>query len=291
MGSTMPGAPLELKSKKAKAWILFLVLWVALAGGFFAVVGVNYAGYREIQDAGVALMQVAAPSEYSSEDRAEVVRDIYYDLTRTSVFGESVADVTADLRDSLEEALEDLGYDVGYVPEYFRYSDFSGYLVSWICLEISPLPPLIFYAAAVVLLVFTILYLANAGGSVTVGAEAVTCQKNKGHTMQLLYRDVISAKTTGLGGLTIVGPGARFSTKFLTNGPALRMAIMEKKMALSREAEAAGRAPAPAVPIPGKAPVPMSDATEQLKKYKELLDTGVITQEEFDAKKKQLLGL
>lgn len=31
--------------------------------------------------------------------------------------------------------------------------------------------------------------------------------------------------------------------------------------------------------------------TEQLKKYKDLLDMGVITQEEFDAKKKQLLGL
>lgn len=31
--------------------------------------------------------------------------------------------------------------------------------------------------------------------------------------------------------------------------------------------------------------------TEQLKKYKELLDSGVISEEEFDAKKKQLLGL
>ena len=30
---------------------------------------------------------------------------------------------------------------------------------------------------------------------------------------------------------------------------------------------------------------------EELKKFKELLDAGVITQEEFDAKKKQLLGL
>jgi len=30
---------------------------------------------------------------------------------------------------------------------------------------------------------------------------------------------------------------------------------------------------------------------EQLKQYKELLDTGVITQEEFDTKKKELLGL
>ena len=32
-------------------------------------------------------------------------------------------------------------------------------------------------------------------------------------------------------------------------------------------------------------------SADELKKYKELLDTGIITQEEFDAKKKQLLGL
>ena len=30
---------------------------------------------------------------------------------------------------------------------------------------------------------------------------------------------------------------------------------------------------------------------DELKKYKELLDSGIITQEEFDTKKKQLLGL
>ena len=32
-------------------------------------------------------------------------------------------------------------------------------------------------------------------------------------------------------------------------------------------------------------------SADELKKYKELLDIGVITQEEFDAKKKQLLGI
>lgn len=32
-------------------------------------------------------------------------------------------------------------------------------------------------------------------------------------------------------------------------------------------------------------------AADELKKFKELLDSGVITQDEFDAKKKQLLGL
>ncbi|HCI59463.1 MAG TPA: hypothetical protein DE313_01450 [Ruminococcus sp.] len=31
--------------------------------------------------------------------------------------------------------------------------------------------------------------------------------------------------------------------------------------------------------------------TETIKQYKDLLDSGAITQEEFEAKKKQLLGL
>lgn len=36
---------------------------------------------------------------------------------------------------------------------------------------------------------------------------------------------------------------------------------------------------------------PAASAADELKKFKELLDMGVITQEEFNAKKKQLLGL
>ena len=40
------------------------------------------------------------------------------------------------------------------------------------------------------------------------------------------------------------------------------------------------------------APVTNSaSVADELKKFKELLDMGAITQEEFDAKKKQLLGL
>ncbi|WP_270273774.1 PH domain-containing protein [Enterococcus gallinarum] len=34
-----------------------------------------------------------------------------------------------------------------------------------------------------------------------------------------------------------------------------------------------------------------SHVTDEIRKYKELLDDGIITQEEFDAKKKELLGL
>ena len=47
----------------------------------------------------------------------------------------------------------------------------------------------------------------------------------------------------------------------------------------------AAHAPAPA------APTSVSEAADDLLKLKELLDAGILTQEEFDAKKKQLLGL
>ena len=42
---------------------------------------------------------------------------------------------------------------------------------------------------------------------------------------------------------------------------------------------------------PQKATAPTVDTPEQIYKYKELLDNGIITQDEFDAKKKQLLDL
>lgn len=37
--------------------------------------------------------------------------------------------------------------------------------------------------------------------------------------------------------------------------------------------------------------IQQASGADELKKFKELLDMGVITQEEFDAKKKQILGL
>ncbi|MBR4734039.1 MAG: SHOCT domain-containing protein [Lachnospiraceae bacterium] len=42
---------------------------------------------------------------------------------------------------------------------------------------------------------------------------------------------------------------------------------------------------------PISAPADGVDVAAELRKYKALLDDGIITQEEFDAKKKQLLGL
>jgi hypothetical protein len=47
----------------------------------------------------------------------------------------------------------------------------------------------------------------------------------------------------------------------------------------------------PATVAPQPAIDTESNNMEKLKKYKDLLDSGIITQEEFEAKKKQLLDL
>lgn len=57
-------------------------------------------------------------------------------------------------------------------------------------------------------------------------------------------------------------------------------AVSDKLHALLAELQGGGEKTAPA-----------SSAADEIKKFKELLDMGAITQEEFDAKKKQLLGL
>ena len=41
----------------------------------------------------------------------------------------------------------------------------------------------------------------------------------------------------------------------------------------------------------GQTIIQQASSADELKKFKELLDMGIITQEEFDAKKKELLGL
>ena len=45
------------------------------------------------------------------------------------------------------------------------------------------------------------------------------------------------------------------------------------------------------VAVPVSVPAAETSSADELRKYKQLLDEGVITEEEFEAKKKQLLGL
>ena len=89
--------------------------------------------------------------------------------------------------------------------------------------------------------------------------------------------DMISAASTGsLKSVGVSTASGRISFWLLENKEELYTAIT--KLLLKRQKGTAN--------ISEK-----SNSADEIKKYKELLDDGIITQEEFDAKKKQILGL
>ena len=94
--------------------------------------------------------------------------------------------------------------------------------------------------------------------------------------------DSVSAVATGsLNGIAVATSSGRIVFKLIKNRDEIHKAVSE--LLINRQSK-------PAVTPANEDKAPQSTADE-LKKYKELLDMGVISQEEFDAKKKQLLGL
>ena len=69
-------------------------------------------------------------------------------------------------------------------------------------------------------------------------------------------------------------------------GAAIGASVAKRGNNNSDSAEAAAPAPAPVAATSG-----VDDQMAQLEKLGQLKDQGILTQEEFDAKKKQILGL
>ncbi len=69
-------------------------------------------------------------------------------------------------------------------------------------------------------------------------------------------------------------------------GAAIGASVAKRGNNKSDNAEAAAPAPAPVAATSG-----VDDQMAQLEKLGQLKDQGILTQEEFDAKKKQILGL
>ncbi len=86
-----------------------------------------------------------------------------------------------------------------------------------------------------------------------------------------------------------MGPGFRMGRRRgLVVGAAVGSAVARNSA--NKQAEAAAQAAAPQA----QAPAPASDTDDQfaqLEKLGQLKAQGILTQEEFDAKKKQILGL
>ena len=92
--------------------------------------------------------------------------------------------------------------------------------------------------------------------------------------------------------ISAVGIGMFKSIAISTTSGVIKFSFMENRDAIHNAISnlLVNRQNKPVAETAVKTELPQSNADE-LKKYKELLDSGVISQEEFDSKKKQLLGL
>ncbi len=72
----------------------------------------------------------------------------------------------------------------------------------------------------------------------------------------------------------------------LKDASAVADCIRQQKNLSAKEQKAMNSIPAPITPI-----IQTEDVAEQLKKFKQLENEGIITQEEFEIKKKQLINL
>ncbi len=86
----------------------------------------------------------------------------------------------------------------------------------------------------------------------------------------------------------MVGGGAYMAGKHVQRGKQ-HEAEQDEQLAEMQQQQAYQQAPAPVAAAPAAA-APAGVPVEQLKELKSLLDSGVLTQEEFDAQKRKLLG-
>lgn len=116
--------------------------------------------------------------------------------------------------------------------------------------------------------------------SISIQNEFIICKNITGKTKQLLLGDVKSVESAPFNGLKIKSSGVNFTICYLKNAAEIKNHLLENLSAVKHNPTTDN--------VPEKA---VNIEIEGLEKYKSLLDSGIITQEEFDAKKKQILGL
>ncbi|MBP1581139.1 MAG: SHOCT domain-containing protein, partial [Oscillospiraceae bacterium] len=99
-----------------------------------------------------------------------------------------------------------------------------------------------------------------------------------GKRVDLPIDSIAAVATSIFSGLAVTTPSGAIKFVMIQNRNEVHDAIRQLLIA---------RQNAPAIVEQSTSP----STADELKKFKELFDLGIITQEEFDAKKKQLLGL
>jgi hypothetical protein len=133
-------------------------------------------------------------------------------------------------------------------------------------------------AFAVFVVLGILVYAFYAGEELIITDSGIKGKAIRGKVVEYNFPQITSVKKSGLKGVTVITTGQeKIKFRLLKNQADIIEAVANKV--------ASGKSRSPVVAAPS------GSVADQLEAYKKLLDTGVISQEEFDAMKKQLLGL
>lgn len=275
----------EKTSQKKKIKLVRIIAVIAIVVTIASFV-VDYIGYKQGQEFGLASVMLVSDWIDENDSYAEQCRYVYNKLNRHS-YNITLNGTTYDLSDvresekrlrsSFADVMESAGYDrySSYsIADWFKYANFVEYYFYYYWSQIIPI---ICYIIVLLSIVYTLLIKREEEKELVVYEDSVLCRISSKKSKQLVFDDINNVDF-GKSTLKLVGAGIKFKISNLTNAEEIKSAIIEKKKSMQKVEETVTKN------------APVSNA-EELKKYKELLDSGVITQEEFDAKKKQLLGL
>lgn len=259
-----------IKSNKIKLEKKFRLLWIIIAALLIVVVVIScirYAGYKKGQEVAVEVTLASTDYfDYYKDDYNKLVSKIY-DLYHNSDAG--IARVRADR--TFGSTMTELGYDCHYGSDYLKYIGYIDYTLNNTLLLF-----IIWAALAIIIALLNLLYRLDKKAELIINGDRIICKNGQKTKKEFLVKDVKSISIAFIKGLKIVGDSVKYKINLIENGDEIKSVLMEKISAQ---------------PVENAVTASQDNTTDDLVKYKELLDSDVITQEEYDAKKKQLLNL
>ena len=155
-------------------------------------------------------------------------------------------------------------------------------LVNLVCFETyyGIINPIMFYVWVLVILVSLLVFFMTKGCAITISTTRVVGIASFGKRVDLPLNQISAIGLGMFNSIAIATSSGKINFWLLTNRNEVHEALSQQLAAFQVQASSNDAAK-----------VATTSSADELKKFKELLDAGVITQEEFDSKKKQLLGL
>lgn len=267
-------------SEKKQTKMALIPIWMIVLTTAFVMLLipiVDYNEYNEVQNIAVGVVR-ASTDEYEkyADNRSIMINEIYDSFDKDSV---SASMATKAYQNTLYAVLSDLNYSTVYVYHddglyYFRYTGLFEYCFSKQSLSVCILISVVLIVLAMAVTLFCSI---TKRQELRIEGDTITCRMSSGKILQFYAKDIKSVETSGMKGLKIKGDGICYKIILLKNVVELKNKLMEL---ISEDSTRSVNTS-----------LTQTDAMDALKKAKELLDAGVITEEEFAEKKKQLLGL